>query len=464
MSEKIIHIIITILFLLIISLNITAFTTNLYNNIEYIEKIEKLKLAPISSIVINYDIVRNNTKEQNILNLVRLDSEYNYKYLILNNNNKDCHPCGSDENNNLLFLPNKIECPINYIKLSNSPNPDDIKFNYTTINITDKLYLHYSNNNIKGYIYNNISLVINESDISSENGFQNIYFLKYVYNSSLKNNSLNSLNKLLEFKAFFNLKEIIIYLNVITLVLIIIFYIFYILMIIKLKLSFLHLLNFLILVSEILIEIYFMFYIENNTFLIDIFNTKHYYSKIIVHNFNFLLLIAFSIMIIIYSITTSIIIESEKNNDLELFKYSFYYTIVYPFRSGKFLNIICFIVSLVIHHYPQFYSKLNTINNQISDSENKRREEKRKIENVLLDIQEKRGELDLLIEEEKNLDLKINEIKIEEKEFEKNSDKNNIIYNKLEQDIKNVEEQIDQYKEDIFKEKIYENNENDKIT
>ena len=40
MSEKIIHIIVTILFLLIISLNITAFTTNLYNNIEYIEKIK----------------------------------------------------------------------------------------------------------------------------------------------------------------------------------------------------------------------------------------------------------------------------------------------------------------------------------------------------------------------------------------------------------------------------------------
>ena len=35
-----------------------------------------------------------------------------------------------------------------------------MKFNYTTIIILDNLVLHYSNNNIYGYLYNNISLEI----------------------------------------------------------------------------------------------------------------------------------------------------------------------------------------------------------------------------------------------------------------------------------------------------------------
>ena len=91
----------------------------------------------------------------------------------------------------------------------------------------------------------------------------------------------------------------------------------------------------------------------------------------------------------------------------------------------------------------------------------KRKDRKKRNDNVLRDIEEKKSELDILIEEEHELDQKIEEIKIEEMEYNPNPHDNNMIYHKLEQDIKNVEEEINQYKLDIFKEKIYEKNEDE---
>ena len=459
---KIMFIPFTLLLIAILYFNISVFIYNPYDDEKYIEYIEKLKLAPISSIVLDYDdILYDNIEGKNILNLIRLDSKYNYEYLIMNNDNKDCHPCGFDENENLLYLPNEIECPINYIQLSNCPHPDYIEFNYTTINITETFFLHYSNNNIDGYIYNNISLIVNESYFFVENSILDMNLTKYIYNSRLQNDSLSSLNGLLEFKAFFHLRELLISINCITLISIIAFFVLYILIVIFKQLSFLHLLNGFILAIDIILEIYYIVYIKNNTFLFDILRDYTYYKYFYKYDFNTLLLIFFSILFILYLLTISFF---NLNNDenLEYQQYSsFYYTITYPFRSGKCFNLICFIISIIICHYSEFYQKLDNISDQISVGEMKRKDRKKRNDNVLRDIEEKKSELDILIEEEHELDQKIEEIKIEEMEYNPNPHDNNMIYHKLEQDIKNVEEEINQYKLDIFKEKIYDKNEDE---
>ena len=206
---------------------ILIFTFKPYNDDRFIKFIEQINLNPISSISVNVDTINyfiNNPdkeiNEKNIIKLERIDSNYNYEYLITNDN-KDNHPCGIDGTFNYLFVPNNIDCPINFIELSDEPILNDVKFLYETIKITNSLYLHYSNNDITGYIYNNISLILNNNNIGYKiNTILSLYLSKNIYNfSDFKYYS--ECNKY-EVQAAFNFKELRIIINYVSIILLII--------------------------------------------------------------------------------------------------------------------------------------------------------------------------------------------------------------------------------------------------
>ena len=199
---------------------ILIFTFKPYNDDRFIKFIEQINLNAISSISVDVDTINNPDKEinqKNIIKLERINSNYNYEYLITNDN-KDNHPCGIDGTFNYLFVPNNFDCPINFIELSDEPILNGVSFIYETIKITDSLYLHYSNNDITGYIYNNISLILNTKNTGYKiNEILSLYLSKNIYNfSDFKNYS--ECNKY-EVQAVFNFKELRIIINYVSIIL-----------------------------------------------------------------------------------------------------------------------------------------------------------------------------------------------------------------------------------------------------
>ena len=81
-------------------------------------------------------------------------------------------------------MPNNIECPINDIRFSNSPDPNSVKdeykdnyyYNYTTTQFYDGIYLHYSNENIFSNIITDIDFKLVELQYSHYEYYNQINF------------------------------------------------------------------------------------------------------------------------------------------------------------------------------------------------------------------------------------------------------------------------------------------------
>ena len=335
--------------------NCLAFIYKPYNEEWYKDVIENWKLSPINSIEINHDNLNDVLNNKIIFNTIdiitlkRIKSKYNYKYLFLNND-KNHHPCGMDIFNNFLFLPNNMECPINFIELSNNKSPMDKKFNYTTITISDNLFLHYSNNNIYGYLYNNISLEITERNSLEGYKLNDNLILNLITNnySAYK----NSQKEKIFFVAAFNSKQIRIAINCITFILLIITIINFILTMINKHLIGLHLLNILFLSLNIILEIIIRIYLENNEFL----NYKYYTDK--KANYSYYLFAFFCVLCADYLAICSYI-HPESN---------FYLILIYPIRYG----FDCQIFDECVKEQNNFENILNQLNSEIEHYENQK--------------------------------------------------------------------------------------------
>ena len=70
--------------------------------------------------------------------------------------------CGIDSKKNKLYFPNKIDCPINYIEITNNEKPSMDDLSFTTLKINNFKYLHYTNQYIEGEILINFQIGINK--------------------------------------------------------------------------------------------------------------------------------------------------------------------------------------------------------------------------------------------------------------------------------------------------------------
>ena len=189
------------------------------------------KTPPISSISYNNYLSNTNSnsnqiegeKLTNMFNKKYLDKSYDYEHLLIEDvSDKNYHLCGIDSFGNGLYLPNKIDCPINEIEVTDNSIPSKNYFNYTSIKLCKNIYLHYSNNNIFGYIINDFNAFfsdnikrINENGtfISRDFLLENNKAIKFVYNIysgySGINNALYGKRKLIFFYFTLKVKSII---------------------------------------------------------------------------------------------------------------------------------------------------------------------------------------------------------------------------------------------------------------
>ena len=201
----------------------------------------------------------------------RMDAKYNYKYLLTEEmGNKDYHPCRTDLFGNYLFLPNKVECPINDIEINTSEFPNDIINIYKTIKIYDNLFLYQTNNNIDGLILNDINIIIStyiqsdkftEKNILIENIFPLLdnktefgFILTYYEGYEVIYDNVTEKRNLTDFKYKFNAKSYRILINIMSLLLLVIIAICYILIIISRKFIGLHLLILFLIIIDFLIK------------------------------------------------------------------------------------------------------------------------------------------------------------------------------------------------------------------
>jgi hypothetical protein len=117
-------------------------------------------------------------------------NDFSYKDLlynsIKNNEINNYKICGKDSENNSLYFPNNIECPINFIEISNnSKSSIDGKYNYKKLNLSDDLFLYYSNENIEGEIL--VQLKVSSKEGMCFNLKYDNDFAPYISNYNIKN-------------------------------------------------------------------------------------------------------------------------------------------------------------------------------------------------------------------------------------------------------------------------------------
>ena len=321
---------------------------------------------------------------------------------MLLNNNKKYHPCGKDATYNYLFLPNNIECPINFFELSKIPFSFQ-DFEYKTIQINDNYYLHYSNKNIEGYLYNNISVFyINSLSLCSNSSLYGINTFLFSHM-----NFTHTILEILELKSFLNLKTVINFVNVLTLIL---FVIWIGSLIIAMKNKNIYIFTYFITVIGILLEVYHYYYISNNFYYV-------YFTKSYKNQYNMGLFIYFCLMFLLL-----------------------HYGNCFP--SSYHLMLI----------YLLDFKTLYNITSDIQYSKSRIKEIEEEKPGILKEIKKKKNELEPLINKENDIEEKIEEIKkqIDNKESQNMKD--------LKQEIKKKEEEIYNKKMYLFKENIYTEN------
>ena len=268
--------------------NILSFKYKPYNDESYKNLIKNWKSPPITSISLknNYldnqiDSINENTFS-NLLNLEHMDESYDYEYLLRADlSDLNYHPCGIDSLGNSLYLPNDIECPINEIEITQYPFPSKSYLRYTTINIYNGIYLHYTNTNRNGYLINdlkvNISNVrswqenyylnnenkINKFSISLGNKMLDFIFSTYqsypaVYDTGYEKRNLTEIYFITHAKSFR------IAVNIVTIFIFIIIFIFTILVLAKDNLLGLHIFNIILIILAFSLQFMVLYYLDYN--------------------------------------------------------------------------------------------------------------------------------------------------------------------------------------------------------
>ena len=171
-----------------------------------------------SKIYENYEIINYNWEQNSIssisisassdsntkvfnwknVNIKYKMNEFNY-YDIHTNNNDDAKICGKDSQDNDLYFPKDVECPVNDIFISKFDS--DEYENYTKIKLSDEAgYLYYTNKKTTGKIV--VSIIANETEPKIYSGKEinipddeelDIHVREYYEKKLVKANNFNTI-------------------------------------------------------------------------------------------------------------------------------------------------------------------------------------------------------------------------------------------------------------------------------
>jgi len=210
----------TIIYLIKLKANLHKINYRLNNIVNNWEK------NPIKSIFIGGNNPNKIDWKNNSLIYERL-SDFNYTNIFYGNKYKESKICGKDSNDNDLYFPKNVECPLNSIIITEDEN-FDTKNEYIKLSLKNNSFLYYTNKKINGKIIINLinsknngpTLNFHESeekkelidfDIKSYSNietFDNKYFLATYYigvNQEIlpKNEKIKNFdNKIKKYKKF----------------------------------------------------------------------------------------------------------------------------------------------------------------------------------------------------------------------------------------------------------------------
>jgi hypothetical protein len=109
-------------------------------------------------------------------------SNNKYKYLfMLNYNKNDKKQCGIDYMGNKLYLPNSINCPINYLEITENKEPSFKEYSFKTLLLDSNKYLHYTNEFINNQILFDLKISDEILPYSSTNSYNSLCYSIYIY-------------------------------------------------------------------------------------------------------------------------------------------------------------------------------------------------------------------------------------------------------------------------------------------
>ncbi len=446
-----------------------------YKREEYKDLKECWEKPPITSISFDQNYFNNlkekiNRDNENDLHkaliVKRLNKKYNYEYLLKKGINKPgFHLCGTDEKGNKLFLPIKIECPINDLRISNNSDPNSVidqdnYYNYNTAKLYDGIYLHYTNENIYSTIITDIDFkILDYSD------FQ-IYLYEKINITSPRINEENCTLYLI-MKYYIEFSENIstflnydnkLYLNIASLILL--FQSFVTLIIDNIKFgepAIFQIVTTISLYVQLVIQIIIYIYygeIKGLDYIIkEYYNVYELETKYFKYN---TVLLSFIVIITGIYISLTTFRDNDKN---------YYYYLVYCFRYSIFKKCCYCCKERVERNKEENKRIIRELDNDIHKLDNKLSEcdeEKRNLidknENLLFEIKDKSSILNSMKDEENSFWNMNEEEKIKfEKKFKelKNDNELNIRkFENLKNQIKRIEKEINYYKMIEFKQEL----------
>ena len=480
--------ILTPFYIIAIVLNFLSIFRDPYNFEEINNLKESWEKSPIISISFdeNYfynlgqKINKNNVKDlHKALIVKRLDKKYNYKYLLKEDvNDPDFHPCGKDGEDNFLFLPNGVECPINEFKISIYSDPERDKegynfnyYHYKTSKFYNGIYFHYSNENIYSTILTDIDFELVESRLNHyepyrqillrsnniiENGYD-LYFIMKNYIGFKLEPMIDGKRDLTDFKSFLKYGYKL-YLNITSLILLILSLVTLIIDIIKEEeTSIFQVITTISLYLQIVIQILIYRYFREKEHIYKIMNKYYdiYYLETEYFKYNTVVL---SFVVIIT--TFYLFFTNHRTNDN-----NYYYYLVYCFRYSIFSKCCYCCKERSERNKKRNNEIINELNITVNELENKKYHceiERRNLieenENIMKEIVNKSNILNNMKNDKSSL-LNINEE--EENKFEeqfqqliKDNELNVKKFKNIKNEIKNIEKEINYYKMIQFKQEL----------
>ena len=449
--------------------NVLSFKYKPYNEPNYKELKKNWESSPIKSISLKNEFSNgqiSTTNEYNkdyllkMFDLKYMDDSYDYEYLLKEDlSDKDYHPCGIDSLGNSLYLPNDKECPINEIEISNNPSAS-FENGYSTINLFDNYYLHYSNNNPWGYLitgfdiritdksewdngYDNREYKINNFPIIFGNKMVEFIFPTYkgypaVYDTGYERRNLTEIYYIL------NDKTLRMSINIITFIINIILLVFTILILAKDNLLGLHVFNMILGITSLLLRLFVAFYLDSN----EMFKNEGVFDFLIEKGENlgeFFSIICSAGYLLFYMVFFS---ATTTNN--------IYYYIVYIIRYGLNGEVCGYCKrkrkEKIQKEQYEFHREIENLNNKLKELEKEENEIKNENIRAIKEIEKYKK----ILENKKrnasnNIDINIQiveEIEIEKKIkiFEESNPNEVESLNKLKNQINEIEKEINFYK------------------
>ena len=193
----------TIFTIIGVVINLLVFASSLiYSTIDFnpktpyfYELMSNWDSKPISKIE-KIDATGSNTDWYNFkkwgnINLKLSYVDTNYNLTLYNSVNKKGKICGKDSIGNNLYFDESKDCPINYMYIDDS-SASETDYTYTTIDLSNGKYLHYTKDKTDGNIYVEL-LIKGEADYCENQVFENHDDVCYYMDNCYVNKTLYNL-------------------------------------------------------------------------------------------------------------------------------------------------------------------------------------------------------------------------------------------------------------------------------